>query len=788
MVKRNIALGTTGPRRTLRAATLALFAVCGAATSVGQAGDPMGLTPGKAQPAGQAQPGVRNPLDQGASLDGKVKVDDNQIVDLHVNEENLTNVLQMLSIQSQKNIIPSKNVSATVTANLYGVTFYEALDAILNVNGFGYLERGNFIYVYTLDELKAIEEAQRQRVSRVVNLNYLSAADAAEFVKALLSEGGQIKTNGKTENFPSLGDTPVNNNTFASYETMVVYDFEENVEEIMDLVKQLDVKPVQILVEATILQSQLNESNAFGVDFSLIADLDFSNFVNLGGPLRGVDGLIAGSGSAAGGTGGGTGGGGSGGTPLPADGRGAAVGSTAGNTAGPATFKAGIVWNDVAAFLRLLDEVSDTTILSRPNILMLNRQPARVLVGRKVGYLNTTSTDTATTQTVEFLDTGTQLHIRPFADPDGTIRMELKPQVSEAVIRTVTDAGGAAVTIPDEITNELTTNVSVRDGQTIVLGGLFRESTQASRRQVPGLGELPLIGLAFKGHEDETNRSEIIFMIQPTIVADTTLMEQASRAKGFVEHSVMGAREGLLPWSRQKRTGQLLVRAEELAAAGKTEAALNRVRRALALHHVQPDAIALRERLLSDPTVWPDRSMLSEIMHGEMQAKMNAIPVSFSTPSFSPVDSSLQNMETQASVPETTGAEESPVVEPTPEPAMEPIDPSLTEPSSIEPTLPPAEIEPVLPPAQDTPAQPTGDEPGATPPVDPGTPWYLQPSTPSPDEPADDDAPSEEPPIGMGVPGNPFGVTAAFTMREFGTLLAGFTGPAASTYRIATGL
>ena len=769
MVKRNT--GSKGPRHTLRAATLALFTVCGAATSLGQV-DPMGLT------SGGAQPGVRNPLDQ-PNLDGKVKVDDNQLVDLHVSEENLTNVLQMLSIQSQRNIIPSKNVSATVTANLYGVTFFEALDAILNVNGFGYLERGNFIYVYTLEELKAIEEAQRQRVSRVVQLNYLGAADAAEFVKALLSEGGQIKTNGKAENFPSLGDTPVSSNQFASYETMVVYDFEENVEEIMDLVQQLDVKPVQILVEATILQSQITESNAFGVDFSLIADLDFSNFVRLGGPLRAADGLIGGTAGGTGAAGGGTGGTG-GNAPLPADGRGAAAGSTAGNTQGPATFKAGIVWNDVAAFLRLLDEVSDTTILSRPNILMLNRQPARVLVGRKVGYLNTTSTSTATTQTVEFLDTGTQLHIRPFADPDGTIRMELKPQVSEAVIRTVTDAGGAAVTIPDEITNELTTNVSVRDGQTIVLGGLFRESTQASRRQVPGLGELPLIGLAFKGHEDEINRSEIIFMVTPTIVADTTLMEQASRAKGFVENSVMGAREGLLPWSRQKRTGQLLVKAEELAAAGKTEAALNRVRRALALHHVQPDAIALRERLLSEPTVWPERSMLTEIIHGEMQSRIDAIPVSFSRPGFTPVDTSLSNIETQVIAPESMFFETP--VEPAPEPVMEPVEPSLTEPSSFEPvpfTAPSSEPLPSSEPSTE-PFSPAS-EPSST---GSATPWYLEPTSPAtePSEPAD----PTEPPIAMGVPGNPFGLTTTFTMRDFWTVLAAFPGPAATTTRRAS--
>src|SRR5262245_28137020 len=143
---------------------------------------------------GQARTAEAGEPEQG---NDKVKVDEHLIVDLHVNDEDLANVLQMLSIQSQRNIVTSKNVSAVVTANLYGVTFYEALDAILHVNGYGYVERGNFIYVYTLDELVKIEEQQRHQVWKVIHLNYLNSTDAGEFVNPLLSPNGQIKTNGK---------------------------------------------------------------------------------------------------------------------------------------------------------------------------------------------------------------------------------------------------------------------------------------------------------------------------------------------------------------------------------------------------------------------------------------------------------------------------------------------------------------------------------------------------------------------------------------------------------------
>lgn len=597
----------------------------------------------QAGPGKASKDALRNPLEKAGNPQGggeeKVKVDDHMIVDLHVNDEDLANVLQMLSIQSQRNIVTSKNVSAVVTANLYGVTFYEALDAILHVNGYGYIQRGNFIYVYTLDELQKIEEQQRHMVWKVLKLNYLNATDAGEFVKPLLSEHGQIKVNGKTSAYQVSSSAPSGADDFAEGSTMMVFDYEENLAEIEKVVKEMDTRPAQVLVEATILQTTLNEANAFGVDFSVIGDLNFTNFVNIGGPLKAVDGLISGNGSSGGsggssggssGSGGSGGTGGSGGsastgTPLPNDNRGGAVVSTPGNVAGgPATMKLGIVWNDVAAFVRMLDEVSDTTIISRPNVLTLNRQSAYVLVGRKVGYLNTTSTDTATTQTVEFLDTGTQLHFRPFVSDDGMIRMELKPKVSEAVIRNVTASGGAAVTIPDEISNELTTNVMVRDGQTIVLGGLFREETDTSRKQVPGIGDVPIIGAAFRGHDDSTVRSEIIFMITPSIVSDQVLLDQGKRGEASVERIRAGTREGLLPWSREKRTQQLVVQATELAQQGKRDEALYKVQRALTMNHNQPDAIELREQLLGQQAQWPTKSLQHEVVTGELEKELSA--------------------------------------------------------------------------------------------------------------------------------------------------------------------
>ncbi len=688
----------TNLRNLLPVTAAALACLAGTPAALSQATAPA-MPPAsgpQARPMSQAgsQAG-RDPMTD----DQKVKVDDHLIVDLHVNDEQLANVLQMLSIQSQKNIIASKNVAATITANLYGVSFYEALDAILHVNGYGYVERGNFIYVYTLEELTTIEQQNRVAVWKVIKLNYLNATDAAEFVKPLLSEKGQIKTNGKAPAFAISETTPSGGEDFAHESTMLVFDYEENLAEIEKVVAQMDTRPAQVLVEATILQTALNEANAFGVDFAVLGDLSFGDFLSVGGPLKAVDVLINGGGSS-GGSGGSGGTGGS--TPTnastaggPAAGdEGGAVVSTAGNTSGPATFKAGIVQNDVAAFLRLLDEVSDTTIISRPNLLALNRVPARVLVGRKVGYLNTTSTDTATTQTVEFLETGTQLYFRPFVSADGMIRMELKPKVSEAVIRNVTNTGGAAITIPDEISNELTTNVMVRDGQTIVLGGLFKENTQASRRQVPGVGDIPIIGAAFRGHEDSTVRNEIIFMITPTIMSDSVLLEQGQRGMATVERVRAGSREGLLPWSREKRTQQMVVQATELAQQGKREQALYKVQRALRLNHNQPDAIALREELLNQPSNWPSRTMQDEIIHGELEKKLEAAREP-GTEVKKPEESSARALAAAQADATAPVPHAKPAMQPAPTPVNpEPAQPAPTQQADAEPTSVSSAVQP----------------------------------------------------------------------------------------------
>lgn len=515
-------------------------------------------------------------------------------IDLHVKDLNLTKVLQLLSIQSQRNIIASRNVAGTISADLYGVDFYEALDAILHTNGFGYREKGQFIYVYTTEEIAQLEEENRKLVYEIVRLNYINAADASAFASPLLSSAGSIALSGEAEDGfqPSLSDGGANQS--AHQDTLLIRDYAENVEEILDVIDKLDTRPRQVLVEATILQARLTETNAFGVDFAVFADLSLTDFTT---PLGAVDELITGAFDS-----------------------GSSVTTSPGNvSAGASSIKIGFVGSDAAVFVRALDSVTDTTVLARPSVLVLNRQKVDLLVGERLGYLSTTATETSNTQTVEFLDVGTQLTLRPFISDDDFVRMELRPSVSDGSTSLV---GGFV--IPDTTTQEIITNVIVRSGQTIVMGGLFKEDTTIGRTNVPGLGNLPLIGAAFKGQDDTVIRSEVIFMIKPTIQKQEDLTRMADSASADIEATRIGMRMGLLPWSRTKLTSKYVTDAIQHMKDGNNDKALWSLDKALYLDATMADALHLKEEITGEKTYFYDRSILKKAIDSTIDAELSA--------------------------------------------------------------------------------------------------------------------------------------------------------------------
>ena len=553
--------------------------------------------------------------------------------------------LQMLAMQGHRNIVASKGITGTVSANLFDVTLSEALEVILRANDFRMEESGNFLYIFTREEFDEIVRSRMKKSSRNFPLEYLNAKDASEFITPILSETGKVSFVGDVDKGfqPSAADGGTDSWAFQGM--LVVSDFPENLKAIETLLKDIDTPPAQVVVESTVVSSKVKQKDGFGVDVSIIGNLDFANLTN---PLSGADDLFSGDVG-----------------KTPGEGAASSISTGVAGWERESTMRVGVVSDDVAVFMRLLDSVTDTTVLARPRVMALNRQRAQILIGRRVGYLTSTTTQTATTQSVEFLDSGIKLIFRPFISSDGSIRMELAPSVSEAKVETLTDSQGSSLPVPNEDTSEIVTNVRVKNGQTLVLGGLFKEDTKIERRQVPGLGDVPFIGNAFKGYDDELKREEIIFLVTPTIVKDDVAKIWSDEANEF-EHAVrIGAREGLLPWSRDTLTTAQNQQALDAMTAGDNALALHHVENSLRLSHNQPEIIRLREELRSNGSASSsdyEHSMMRRMLEKTLSDGESAQP---------------------PSVIETEGAEIAPPV--TPSAPVENSAANANQPLSIEP-------------------------------------------------------------------------------------------------------
>ncbi|MFQ5495876.1 MAG: hypothetical protein ACE5EX_10900, partial [Phycisphaerae bacterium] len=189
------------------------------------------------------------------------------------------------------------------------------------------------------------------------------------------------------------------------------------------------------------------------------------------------------------------------------------------------------------------------------------------------------------------LETGTQLIFRPFIGRDGFVRVELHPEDSIGFVN--------AQGLPSEQTTELTTNVILRDGQTILIGGLFREINTDTRSQIPALGNLPVIGALFRSESESSDREEVIILLTIHVIKDHDRYAEAS-ADQFedIERVHVGSRLGLMWHGRDRLAQSHYEKAVELSGAGKPDKALWHVNLALRNQPRMLPAIRLKERIL----------------------------------------------------------------------------------------------------------------------------------------------------------------------------------------------
>ncbi len=500
----------------------------------------------------------------------------------------IADFLKMIGSAYQKNIIPSRQVRGVVNVNLFNVTFREALDAVLKANDFAYEEQGAFIYVYTQKEFAQLQAAARKTETRVFQLNYISALDVKTLIDSLLSDDGKITVS------PDAGsheENPGENWALNNY--IVVVDYPERLDEIGKLVAKIDARPPQVLVEATILVASVSDENKLGVDFNVLDGLDFS----VGTVENGGVGTIT----------------------EPADTNARLSGTKGQYSTGADGLKIGIFSTKMELMIEALETITDVVTLGNPKVLTINRQMGKVLVGNSDGYVTTEVSQTTTTQTVQFLDTGTELTFRPFVMDDGYIRMDLFTKDSDGGVEV-----SGTFTLPSESTAEVTSNVLVKDGHTIVIGGLFREKTSITRAQVPVLGNLPVVGALFRETTDDAGKEEVIFMITPHIVQEKIDYAKADQVLTDIQQKMMGFREGMLWYGRDRLSSAHYQWALQNQEKGKRDMALWNATLASYMNPGFLDAKQLKDELQSDALYEEQYGPMNQFIRNMLEMQMGA--------------------------------------------------------------------------------------------------------------------------------------------------------------------
>jgi len=259
--------------------------------------------------------------------------------------------------------------------------------------------------------------------------------------------------------------------------SIVIVASAQDYEVILPVIEQLDVMPLQVLIDATVVQVKLTDKLQYGISW----------YFNEGNSQT----LINSAASIA----------------------------AAASTGGLSTFyNAG----SVKALLKAEATLDNVNVISSPSLMVLNNQKARINVGQQVPISTGTFSSVINTgtqsSTIQYKDTGVTLDVTPRVNANGLVIMKLKQVVSNVVTVSPLDATETQKQSPTIDKKEITSSVAVADGETIVLGGLISDNVSDNKNGVPYLYNLPIIGSLFGGTKKENEKTELVILITPRVV------------------------------------------------------------------------------------------------------------------------------------------------------------------------------------------------------------------------------------------------------------------------------
>jgi len=430
-------------------------------------------------------------------------------------------VLQLIADFTELNLVASDTVSGSITLRLQNVPWDQALELVLKTKGLDSRQIGNVLMVAPAQE---IAERERQEIesnkqiaelaplqSEFIRIRYAKAAEVVNLFEAGSEEGGSLVS--------ERGSVVVDDRT----NSIIVTDTAAKLAEIRNLIERVDIPIRQVMIEARIVIAQTNLDEELGIEWGGgYINTDNGNVVSVSGSREQVvslnNDIVAGQtptlnypvqgGQQQGG----------GGQQQQNQGLGAALVDLGLSTA-TSGFAVGFTSNDLflTAELSALEASGQGEVVSQPKIITGDKQQATIKSGTEVPYQEGAASGATTTA---FKEAVLKLEVTPNITPDDRILLDLVVNQDSVGDFVPSGTGGLIPTID---TTELTTQVLVGNGETVVLGGVFKTEEITQVQKVPFLGDIPYLGTLFKSTANKSSKNETLIFITPRILSEALL-------------------------------------------------------------------------------------------------------------------------------------------------------------------------------------------------------------------------------------------------------------------------
>ncbi|HEX5021874.1 MAG TPA: type IV pilus secretin PilQ [Candidatus Binatia bacterium] len=411
-----------------------------------------------------------------------------QKISLDFKDADIKNVFRLLADVSGLNIVVTSDVNRRVTLRLVEVPWDQAMDLIIATNGLEKEQLGNVVRISTADALKGERDKliaakeSREKLDPIqtiyFTLNYARAKDLEPKIRPLMSK--------RTDAALVIDDRS---------NTIMVRDIQKSLDDVSTMVGKLDSRTPQILIESNLVETTPSFSRALGMELDSVFNdgriITSSRFL-AGAPFAGSPQGIANQ------------------LIVPSSG-----------------FRFGYFGNNIRGILSAAENEGNIKIISRPSIVTLNNIPSTIKSERILRITLPSSTNIAsgsgaaagTAVATEKIPVGINLTVIPQVSSDGFVLLNIKVK-SSSIANSPTVAGGTGGVVPfDELNREAEANVLVKDGETIVIGGILKDSDANATGGIPYLKDVPYLGWLFKNWRIQKEFEELVVFITPRIAS-----------------------------------------------------------------------------------------------------------------------------------------------------------------------------------------------------------------------------------------------------------------------------